>query len=309
MTNPASALNCFVTALLKSARTFKYVCGFVLLVPRISLHKRVCVLVTCFFFILTLTTTANAVEDKGQPQNVESVTVLVSSSMTAVISEISRNYSREKSIDLNAVFEAPYELVNKIQYGDPADIIIVSDKKWLDTLQEQGMIDPNSRVKIAGNRLSLVASKNFKLDTKSQQLEQVLDLIHNRALMVIGDPNAGTLGKRSEEVLRNVKKLDKFKSFVVLAPTSAKTVDLIIKSQTAGIIYATDARLYNDNLQYIGDIPQKLHKPIQYYAAVVLGNNMREAKKFLDYLKSSSAQKVLEKAGFVLIKTFPMSLL
>jgi molybdate transport system substrate-binding protein len=255
-------------------------------------------LLAIFFILLGIN--ANALEDTGQPQNVESVTVLVASSMTAVISEISREYSREKSIDLNAVFEAPYELVNKIEDGDPADVIIVSDKKWLDSLQEQGMIAPNSRVKIAENRLSLVAAKNFKLDTKSQQLEQILDYIHSRALMVMADQTTTTLGERTEEVLRNVNKWDMFKNFVVLAPTSAKTVDLIIKSQTAGIIYSTDARLYNNNLQYIGDIPEKLHKPVEYYAAVVLGNNMRESRKFLTYLSSPSAQKILENAGFML---------
>jgi len=242
---------------------------------------------------------AFAVEDTGQPQNVESVTVLAVSSMVAVIPVLSREYSREKSVDLNAVFEAPYELINKIQAGDPADVIIASDKKWLDQLQEQGLIEPNSRIKIAGNRLSLVAAKEFKFDTDSKRMEDILDYIHSRALMVMADPENTTLGARSEEILRNVKKWDKFKRFTVIAPTSAKTVDLIIKSQTAGIIYATDARLYNNNLRYIGDIPQKLHEPVEYYAAVVLGNNMEEARKFLTYLSSEPAQKLLEKAGFV----------
>ena len=250
--------------------------------------------------LILIATNANAADDIGQPENVESVTVLVSSSLTAPISEIARQYSREKAVDLNAVFEAPSELVNKIEDGDPADIIIVSDQKWLDGLQEQGLIEPNSRVKIAKNRLSLVAAKNFKLKIDSKQLEQMLDFIRSRTLMVMGDPASGALGDRTQEVLQNVKKWDTFKGFVVLAPTSAKTVDLLIKSESAGIIYSTDAKLFKDDLQYIGDIPQKLHKPIEYYAAVALGNNMDEAQKFLTYLSSPSAQDVLKKAGFVI---------
>jgi len=296
MIKSSSALNYIVAVLLKYARMYKYACGFPLLSPHISLHNRI---LKFGAILILLTTNANAAQDIGQPENVESVTVLVSSSMTTPISEISRQYSREKAVDLNDVFEAPSELVAKIEDGDPADVIIVSDQKWLDKLQEQGLIEPSSRVKIAGNRLSLVTSKDFKLSEDSKQLEQVLDFIHTRTLMVMGDPSLNTLGARTKEVLQNVKKWDKFKSFIVLAPTSAKTVDLLIKSQSAGIIYSTDAKLFKDKLHYVGDIPEKLHKPVEYYAAVVLGNNMDEAQKFLLYLISKPAQDILKKAGFV----------
>lgn len=237
--------------------------------------------------------------DIGQPENVESVTVLVSSSMTSPLSLISREYSRTHGVDLNAVFESPAELVLKIDEGDPADIIIVSDQVWLDDLQERGLIDASSRIKIAENRLSLVVSRNFKMVDESKQLESALDYIHSRALMVMANPTTGALGERTAEVLRNIDKWDKFKRFVVLAPTSAKTVDMIIKSQTAGIVYSTDARLYADNLKYIGDIPQTLHDPVEYWAAIVLGNNMDEAREFLSYLSSKPAKEVFTNAGFV----------
>ncbi len=250
--------------------------------------------------LLSLSISAGAVNnDIGQLENIESVTILVSSSMTAPISIIAREYSREKNVDLNAVFESASELVLKIDYGDPADIIIVSDNKWLDDLQARGLIDASSRTKIAGNRLSLVTSTEFKMDEETKKLEDALDYIHNRALMVMADAQVSSLGERTQEVLRNVGKWAKFKRFIVLAPTSAKTVDLLIKSQTAGIVYSTDARLFSNQLRYVGDIPEKLHSPIEYYAAIVLGNNMEEARKFLSHLSEAKAKDVLENAGFL----------
>lgn len=235
----------------------------------------------------------------SQPANVESVTVLASSSLTAAITEIARNYSREQKMDLNAVFDSSSELYAKIEDGDPADIVIVSDVYWLDKLEESGLLDADARIKIASNRLALVASNKFDISIESSQLEEMLDYIRNRALMVIADPSTVTLGERTVEVLKNINKWSRFEKFMVLAPTSAKTVDLIIKSETAGIVYSTDAKLYGSSLRYIGDIPSKLHNPVEYYAAVVLGNNMAEAQEFLAYLRSDNAKEVLKNAGFV----------
>jgi molybdenum ABC transporter molybdate-binding protein len=117
--------------------------------------------------------------------------------------------------------------------------------------------------------------------------------------MVMADPEVGALGAASKEVLTNIGRWSKFKKFIVIAPTSAKTVDLIIKSQTAGIVYSTDARLFSEKLNYIGDIPKKLHTPVEYYAAIVLGDNMEEARKFLTYLSEEQAQAELKNSGFI----------
>lgn len=262
--------------------------------------------ITILICVFCLNTEANA-RKFVQPKNVESLTVLATSSLTVPISDLTRQYSLENRVDLNSVFDSSSELFAKIDDGDPADVVIVSDPKWLDKLDEMGLIEGKSRVKIASNRLALVASKKFDLKIASSQLEEMLDYIRNRTLMVIADPAVETLGERSVEMLENIKKWERFKKFAVLAPTSAKTVDLIVKSETAGIVYSSDAKLFEDDLFYIGDIPTKLYKPIEYYAAVVLGNNMEGGEKFLQYLSGENAKEVLKNTGFVLEWLFILS--
>ncbi|PIR32174.1 MAG: molybdate ABC transporter substrate-binding protein [Alphaproteobacteria bacterium CG11_big_fil_rev_8_21_14_0_20_44_7] len=252
---------------------------------------------TALLFLL-FCVSAHANEEDIQPENVDSVTILASSSMTVAISEISRIYSRSNAVDVNAVFEATSELLRKIEDGDPADIVITASDKWMQKMEERGLIDASSHVTLAKNRLALVAAKGFEI-SQSKNLEENLDYIHNRALMVMADPATVTLGEITEKVLMNVKRWRKLRKFMVFAPTSSKTVDLIIKSQTAGVIYATDALLYKNSLQYIGDIPARLHKPIYYHAAVVVGSNMEESRKYLDYLTSEPAKDVFRKHGFV----------
>lgn len=250
-------------------------------------------------FILT-SSTSFADSDAGQPQNVESVTVLAASSLTVPISQASKIYSRDHSVDVNAVFENSSELLNKIEDGDPADIVITSSGKWMDKMQEKGLIDPSSRVILANNRISLVTALEFEIDTEDKKVEELLDFIHSRALMVIGEPGYVRLGDVTIEMLKEVGKWRKFRKFMVLAPTSSKTMDLIIKSQTAGIVYTTDAMLYEDQIEHLGVIPQKLHSPIEYHAALVVGNNMIEARKYLTFLNNKKVKAVFKRNRFVI---------
>ena len=251
------------------------------------------------FLLISLPSTANT-EDVGQPQNVESVTVLASSSLTMPVSQASRIYSRDHKVDVNAVFESAPELLRKIEEGDPADIVITANKAQMDDMQNRGLIEPASRVVLAKNRISLVASEPFVMEKEDKNLEQLLDFVHSRALMIIADPKFVSLGEFSVEALKNIKKWSKFKNFVVLAPTSSKTADLVIKSQTAGLVYTTDALLFEENLNHLGVLPENLHSPIEYHAALVVGNNMAEAREYLAFLSSNNIKAVLRNNGFVL---------
>ena len=239
------------------------------------------------------------IQESAQLQPIESVTVLASSSLTMPISLISKKYSREHAVDVNAVFESAPELLRKIEEGDPADIVITANKLQMDDMQSRGVVDPSSRVILAGNRISLVSSQLFEIEKENKKLEELLDFSHSRALMIIADPKFVSLGEFSIEMLEKTKKWNKFKNFVVLAPTSSKTADLIVKSQTAGVVYTTDAIIYSKELNHLGMIPDSLHSPIEYHAALVVGNNMTDAKKYLTYLSSNISKNILRDNGFV----------
>lgn len=245
---------------------------------------------------LAIPIASQAIEDSEETININSVTIMAASSMTVPVTEIAKQYSRVSRVDVNTVYNDSNELHNQILEGDPADILITADKKLIDEMKEEGLIDATSIKTIGGNNLHLVASKEMVLE-KNPDVKNVLQQIYNKSLIIISDPST-MLGAVSKESLQKLNMWDKFESRAVLAPTSSKAIDLIIKGQTAGIVYGTDAKLYKDQINDFGQIPETAHKPIIYYVAVVVGDNMDRAREALKFINSNNANEIIKSYGF-----------
>ena len=240
-------------------------------------------------------------EDNGQPLNVDSVTILASSSLTVPISEITKKYSSEQNIDVNTVYDSSAELMRKIADGDPADIVIIASEKYLGKLKQEGLVVQDSIKPLAKNRLVIVASKQMNL-VAGKTTKETLDAIYKKAIMIIADTENTSLGEYTKQALQNMGVWQNFEKRVMLAPTSSKTIDLIIKGQNCGIVYKSDAELYADKVNMISEIPDKSYKPVIYSGALVVSGNLDKAKKLLNYLADEKAQKIFKENGFTVNK-------
>ena len=256
------------------------------------------VIVLAIILSVAAWTNSYAIEDSEDTMNIESVTIMAASSLTVPVTEIAKVYSSQAVIDINTVYENSSELLHKIKDGDPADIIITPSKKYIDEMQQEGLIDGNSVKIIAANSLDIVAAKEMTVE-KQADVKDTLTKLHNKTLLVMGDPTTTALGDTTREVLQKLKLWQDYDRFMVRAPTASKTIDLIIKGQSAGIVYATDAILYKDKINNLGHIPTSLHTPINYYAAVVVSDNMQRARAALKFLSSSDAKQIFQNNGFV----------
>ena len=234
-----------------------------------------------------------------QPEDVDSITVLASTSLSVPISELCKLYSLKTARDVNAVFDSAGENITNIEDGDPADIVIIPSHKFFAELEHKGLVESSTKIVLAKNKLAIVAAKPFVLP-RSSNAKEALDNIYNKTLMVIADEETEALGEYTVQALVKLGVWEKFQPRVVIAPNSASTVDLIIKGQSAGIIFASDAKLYAKDLNTIAVIPDTMHKPIEYIASVVVGNDMAQAKDFLKFLASKEAADIFRKHGFVI---------
>ncbi len=249
--------------------------------------------------LLLFPLSAQAKKVTVQPEDIDSVTVLASSSLAVPISELCKLYSLKTAQDVNAVFDSSGENINNIEDGDPADIVIIPSRKFYSELDHKGLVEPSTTLTIAKNSLSIVASKNFTMPPYNGA-KQALDNIYNKSLMVIADEETDALGEYTVQALIKMGLWDKFHSRVILAANSTSVVDLIIKGQSAGIVFTSDAKLYAKDLNTVAVIPQSMHKEIVYLAGVVVGEDMVKAKDFLKFLASKEASAVFKKYGFVI---------
>lgn len=249
--------------------------------------------------VVLLPFTAAAKKLTVQPEDVNSITVLAPTSLAVPISELCKLYSLKTANDVNAVFDSEGESIRNIEEGDPADLVIIPSQKFFADLEHKGLIDGSTKKVLAKNGLSIVGAKNFPIFSEPNS-KLALNQIYNKTLMIIADKEDDALGDYTFQSLAKMGLWDRFSSRVILAPNSSSVVDLVIKGQSAGIVFTSDAKLFAKDLNTIAVIPNAMHKSIEYIAAVVVGEDMAQAKDFLNFLASKEAANIFKKHGFVI---------
>jgi len=252
------------------------------------------------FLILLLAMPFNVVAMEDDPPT---ITVLASASMTNVLTELVRLYSIKEGISVTAAYKGPDELASDIENGEVADIYISDHPIRMRDLKRQGMLDVFSFTTLATNRLVLAASKDNLIVNKHDENSSLADILKDVNVttnLVIGDPSSTPIGIVTQRALEKILVWEHVEPFTIKTSNTMKALYLIDKGEKAGIVYYTDAKS-NPNIRIIAEVPADLHTTIVYQAAVVAGENMPLARKFLDFLKSDTARKIFEKYGFSVI--------
>lgn len=234
-------------------------------------------------------------------RNLPSVTVLAASSLTDVMTELTRIYSASKKVSVSVTYDSSSALALQIEEGEPADVYISAHPRWMTELKQHGLIDVFTLTNLVSNRLVLTASTKNKLDTlllQGKPVKEILETISQRTIPVIANPNEVPLGIYTQETLESLGLWKKLEHGVIRTASARNALYLIAKGQSVGITYLTDA-IDNPEVTILATIDENLHSPVVYQAAVVASENMSNARGFLDFLKSKQAKAVFEKYHFV----------
>lgn len=233
------------------------------------------------------------------------VIVFVAASMTETMTEIAELYKAvEPDVELVFNFDSSGILKTQIEEGADCDIFISAAQKQMNQLDitsdanTDGLdfVDNETRFNLVSNAVVLITPLGNPAGVKSFE-DVAADTV---SLIALGNSDV-PVGQYSEEIFTYMGIWDKlndeskitFGTNVkeVLAQVAAGAVD-------CGIVYSTDAALEAD-VEVIASAPEGSHKEITYPAAVLkTGNNVAEAKKFIEYLETDDCTAVFEKAGF-----------
>lgn len=224
-----------------------------------------------------------------------SLTIFSESNMTYALTKIARIYSQKYNIDISINFSSSYELIQDIDLGEPADIFISSHENWITELSQKGLVDRYNSSKIAGDNLVLVTSKNNnKINGQNDNLEQIFKEINDKKIPLIVGSNYSSLGRYSKPII-DASKINNFQIFQKINEDKKSIVDFIEEhNEYCGIIMASEMN-GSTKIKVLQQIP---NIEISYDALVIAGDNMENARKFIAYLKSEEAKKILRKSGF-----------
>ena len=235
------------------------------------------------------------------PAQAAEVTVFAAASLKTALDEIATGWQAESGNSAVLSYGGSSALAKQIQEGAPADVFISAAPEWMDAVAEAGLIVPESRVDLLGNRLVLIAhgagGAPFTLDT-STDLAGMLGGGRLSMAMVSSVP-AGQYGK---EALTSLGLWDSVKDSLAQSENVRVALQLVSLGEAPlGIVYASDAIADAATVSVVATFPEESHRPIIYPAAVIAAGGKPEAQAFVDYLSSPGARVVFEAQGFAVL--------
>jgi molybdate transport system substrate-binding protein len=225
------------------------------------------------------------------------VTVFAAASLKTVLDDVAKLYRRQTGKHVQASYAASSALARQIQYGAPADIFISANASWMDWLQQDGLLDDETRVDLLSNRLVLIAATENKV-----ALEMAADFDLSGALgqswLAMALVNAVPAGIYGKAALQSLGVWSAIEGRVAQSD-NVRTALMLVASGEAlmGVVYLTDAKI-DPRVRVVGTFPVESHPEIRYPAALVQDSSNPDAIHFLDFLTGPEARQKFDEYGF-----------
>lgn len=232
-------------------------------------------------------------------QQLSQLTVSAAISLTNALQEIKQVYVGAKpNFGVTYNFGASGALQQQIEQGAPVDVFISAGVKQMDSLQQKGLLIPETRKNLLTNRLVLITPKNGISLTSFRDLTRT-----DIKRIAIGEPRSVPAGQYAQEVLTNLRIFDQLKSKLVFANNVRQVLTYVETGNVdAGVVYITDAK-ESDRVRVAATAPENLHSPIVYPVAILKSSkNVAGAREFVQFLTSSAGNAVFQKYGFTMAR-------
>jgi molybdate transport system substrate-binding protein len=224
------------------------------------------------------------------------VSVSAAISLKDSLNELKKLYEeKDPGVELELNLASSGLLQKQIEEGAPVDLFISAGKRQMDELAAKGLIVPATRFDLLGNELVLIVAKE-----KKKEIKGFSDLSRKGVTFSIGQPEIVPAGKYGLETLKSLKLWESLSGRVVYAKDVRQVLAYVDSGNVdAGLVYKSDTVLLKESV-IAAVAPRGSHSPIVYPAAIVKGSkNIKEAEKFLAFLKSPEASAVFARFGFV----------
>ena len=201
----------------------------------------------------------------------EPVTLFAAASLTDAVDAIAAAYEEQGGAAPRISYAASSTLARQIEAGAPAAIFLSANSRWMDHLEDQGLLLPGSRQDVLRNRLVLVVhgelAEESEILTGQEDLPGKLRTLleaHPGERIVVGDPGHVPAGIYARQALRSLGLWRELSGRLVYAADVRAALALVERGEAGfGIVYATDAALLK-GVRQAAVFPEDSHAPIRY---------------------------------------------
>ena len=228
------------------------------------------------------------------PTLVAAQSVFAAASLNSALSELTTHY---EGMLLSVASSST--LAKQIAAGAPADIYFSANAEWMDYLQARQHIEQDTRVDLLGNALVIIAPKGAPFAIRFARNFAFAGAFAGR--LALGDPDHVPAGQYARQALKKLGWWPALKSRIAPAPDVRAALVYVERGEcAAGLVYATDAA-QSDRAITLATVPDSLHRPIVYPAAIVKGRASAKVRSLLAFFSSDTATDIFRKHGFTFL--------
>ena len=264
-----------------------------------SRRRTVGVLVLVYAALLVGTSAAQAGQDK--------LVVFAASSTKTVLDRLMVDFSTATGVPTVASYAATSVLARQVERGAPADVVLTANAQWMKHLAQRALIDPGTRVTVAGNRLVLIAAAGYEIPPALLPIRRGLPLLAalgRDGRLAIADPRHVPAGQYGRDALQALGVWSELENRLAPAGNVRLALSLVARGNSPlGIVYRSDVIASElagqTTVRALGEFPADSHAPVQYFAARVTDSQHAAAKRFIAFLVSPAADAQFTGLGFV----------
>ncbi|MGB9885688.1 MAG: molybdate ABC transporter substrate-binding protein [Moorellales bacterium] len=226
-----------------------------------------------------------------------SLTVGAGAGLSEVLPVLKEAFERAyPSVRVNLTFGSAGTLAAQVRQGAPLDALVVpSGGGHLDALVQEGCLLPDSRVVVAADELVLAVS------VSSPVSEDPWSWLAGPKVrrIALGDPQTVPAGTYALQTLRHLGLAERVGPRLLYARTVRQALAYVEQGEAeAALVYRSTLRGSN-RVRLAAVAPPEAHEPIVFEGAVLKATrHTEEARRFLEYLRTPEAVRVLEEYGF-----------
>jgi len=222
------------------------------------------------------------------------LTVAAASDLTKAFTEVGVAFEKAYNCTVTFSFGSTGTLSEQIANGAPFDVFAAANESVIDDLDTKGFIVSETKSLYALGRIGIVTLKDNPLEVTTME-----DLLKpNVKVIAMANPEHAPYGLAAKQAMESSGIWDELEPKMVYGKNISDTLALLTTGNADVAFIALslkDDKFLNFNL-----LDADTHKPLKQAMAVVKGSKQEDlGQKFIEYIKSSDGQSIMNKYGFV----------
>ncbi len=217
------------------------------------------------------------------------LTIAVSSNFGHTARHLAHAFQNQSNHQVRLSLSSTGKHYAQIIRGAPFDIFLAADAKHPQKLQRKGI--GTTRFTYALGNLALWSATPLSFPSYAAALQQG-SFDH----LAIANPNLAPYGLATQQVLQKMNIWETLRSKLAYAENISQSYQFVASKAAALGFVALSHLKQRPHTGTYWLIPSNQHQPIEQQALLL--NNTQAAKHFMQFLQSSTAQKIIQSAGY-----------